>query len=185
MLLQTETQRNVASCWVVNTAEVTRINLEHKQVLGCCTASVKRESLPPFRVVRASLLFSLATKQNLEWPTFIPTQIPPPLASSNMHSAANALELNGNWKCEVDHPITRHTTPCWYELPFQTSGGGLYAQTHTKKDDITSHEAVCLENKQAVWDESVQRPSGRSLPFRLSTTSSIQITIQLRTVQQK
>lgn len=65
MLLQTETQCNVASCWVVM-AEVTHKNLEHKHILGCCTASVKRESLAPFRVVRASLLFSLATKQNLE-----------------------------------------------------------------------------------------------------------------------
>lgn len=66
MLLQTKTQCNVASCWVVNTAEVTHINLERKHVLGCCAASVKRETLAPFRVVRASLLFSLATKQNLE-----------------------------------------------------------------------------------------------------------------------
>lgn len=42
-----------------------------------------------------------------------------------------------------------------------------------------------LESKQAVWDESAQWPSGKSLPYRLSTTSSVQNTIQLWMVQQK
>lgn len=44
---------------------------------------------------------------------------------------------------------------------------------------------MCLEYKQAVWDESVQWPSGKSLPYRLSATSTMQNTIQLWTVQQK
>lgn len=54
-----------------------------------------------------------------------------------------------------------------------------------KEKDIISHEAMCLEYKKAVCDESAQWPGGKSLPYRLSTTSSIQITIQLWTVQQK
>lgn len=53
-----------------------------------------------------------------------------------------------------------------------------------KTKNIISHEALCLEYKQAVWDESVQWPSGKSLPYRLSTTVSIKITIQLWTVLQ-
>lgn len=114
----TKTQCSVASCWIPNRAEVTHTNLEPKRAKCCYAASHK--TLPPFGGgVRVSLLFSLATKQNLEWPTLISTPILPPLASSHRHGAANTLVLNEDWKCEVDRPITRHTTSCWYQLPFQ------------------------------------------------------------------
>lgn len=62
---QTKTQCNVASRWVANMAEVTHTNLEHKHTKSCYTASVKHKTLPPYRGVRVSLLFCLATKQNL------------------------------------------------------------------------------------------------------------------------
>lgn len=196
---QTKALCNVASCWVANMAEVTHTNLKHKHAKSCYSASVKCKTLPPFRGVGVSLLFCLATKQNLEWPTFFPTPIPPPLASLHTHSAANTLGLNGDWKCEVDCPITRHTTPCWYQLPLQMQGEAFNEtvsnpetspvkkrkKLHKKTKNIISHEAMCLEYKQAVWDESAQWPSGKSLPYRLSTTSLIQNAIQLWTVQQK
>lgn len=131
------------SRWVLNMAEVLHTNQDYKQFKSCYNPSVKCKTPPPFSRVRVSLLFSLATTQNLEWPTFIPTPIPPPIGSSNMHSAANALELNGDLKSEVDCPITRHTTPWWYELPFEIKGDAWASQIQK------SHEATCLEYKQA------------------------------------
>lgn len=133
---KTKTLCDVASCWLASIAEVAHTNLEHAKSRN--TASVKCKTLPPFRGVRVSLLFCLATKQNLKWPTFIPTPIPLPLASSSSshtHTAANTRRLNEDWKCEVEHPITRHGTPCWYQLPLQV-------QTEVFSETVLNPEAT-------------------------------------------
>lgn len=93
--LLTKAQCNVASCWVSDMAEVAHTNLEHKHTKSC-TASVKCMTLPPYRGVSVSLLFCLATKQNLEWPTFIPTPIPPPLAFTHTHLYITQL-IHWDW----------------------------------------------------------------------------------------
>lgn len=150
-------------------AEVTHTNLEHKHVKSCYSASVKRKTLPPFRGggVRVSLVFCLATKQNLKWPTFIPTPIPPPLASSSSHthSTANTRGLNEDWKCEVERPITRHETPCWYQLPFQV-------QKEAFSETIPNPEAIQVFEKYLRKKKVKTHHVPWGYEFRIQTSCS-------------
>lgn len=58
----------------------------------------------------------------------------------------------------MDRPITSHTTPCWYQLPFLTQSN-VFNETLSKPRQVQlqkslkkmiSQEAMCLEYKQAV-----------------------------------
>lgn len=98
-----------ASRWAVGTMEANSTNLGPKNWSLCHHSEEYKRWLQEWVGCLA-----WPPRKNLPWPTFTPSaSLPPPLGSSDMHSAANALEPNRDarvWNGSSNHETHKAPT---------------------------------------------------------------------------
>ena len=108
--------------------------------------------------VRVSLLFCLATKQNLEWPTFISTPIPPPFASLHTRTPQR---IHWDWMRIQSArwiPQSQHAWPHPYSSFLSKCRGRLSVRP------FLTRRPVQWKEEKKKWKEKWEK---KSYPMRL------------------